>query len=251
MIDRHFIEDNALAVGRPFGRACKRTSGRDAAQVLAIGLDDIDTGGLHMLPAFGMSFEFGVTVGRECDPLAVGRPTGMEVTARAKDRGAGGPGVGEISKLFGFEIEQPNVGGTGASRGDKRDVIAVGREGRLIVIRGIVGETLETGAVGVRAINVGRSRALGGEDDPLSIRGERGIVVKARIGEQLALTGAVRVGDKQLGGGGTNAIQINPVGGGQGQQSRERQANELFHKELLATAPYKASDSNRWRRLAF
>jgi hypothetical protein len=67
----------------------------------------------------------------------------------------------------------------------------------LIVVRGIVGQTFERGAVGLHPEQIRGSPALGREDERLSVGCKRGIVVDVGRGQQRALVAAVSRRDEQ------------------------------------------------------
>jgi len=64
-------------------------------------MNQIDAGGLHVLPLSGEPSRIGVTIRAEGDPAAVRRPTRPEVSRAA---------VGEVLVFAAGEIEQPEIG---------------------------------------------------------------------------------------------------------------------------------------------
>src|SRR5688572_19679355 len=129
---------------------------RDAAEAFAIGADHIDAELLCMLPtvAAAMAAPIGVAIGREREPLAVGRPRRPEEAV-----GPGGIalhlfGAGQVAHLAALEIEYPDVGAIAVARRNKSETRAVRREhGRILDCRA-GNERLDTSAVEARAEHV-------------------------------------------------------------------------------------------------
>ena len=83
------------------------------------------------------------------------------------------------------------------ARADEDKLPAIRGEGGLIVVRGIVGQTFERGAVGLHPKQICGSRALGREDERLSVGGKRRIVIDVGRAQQRALVAAVSRRDEQ------------------------------------------------------
>src|ERR1700674_6068694 len=83
--------------------------------------------------------------------------------------------------------------------GDKGDLIAVWREGGLIVEGWVVGQTLETRAIHMHSIEIGFAGpiAFRCKYDPLSIHRKRRIVVESGNRKQRSLSRAIGVGNIQ------------------------------------------------------
>jgi hypothetical protein len=81
----------------------------------------------------------------------------------------------------------------------------------LIVVRGAVGDLLEPGAVGMDAVDVGRAAALGGEDDPLAVGGEGGVVIETVGGKERALVAAIGVRQEEAGADRSEAAEDDSV----------------------------------------
>ncbi len=116
--------------------------------------------------------EIKVPVGGKRDPLAVGRPGWSEVTVHLPRSRLQRRRTGQIARLTGREVQNPDAGVVGPARGDKGDLIAVRREGRLVVERWIVRQTLEARAIHMHAIEIGFAGtvAFRCKCDPLPIR---------------------------------------------------------------------------------
>ena len=181
------VEQHAPAVGRPRRAPRHPARPRQAAQPGAVGPDEIDAGGLQVLPHAGLVPGLGVPVRGEGDPRPVGRPAGPEVARRM---------VGEIRGGPRREVQQPDVRGAPRARGDEGQGPTVRRQGPLVVERRVIGKLLDPGAVGADAIDVRLPVRLGGEDDPLSVGGEGRGVLEPPIRDQGPRIRAVRVGDE-------------------------------------------------------
>jgi hypothetical protein len=92
-------------------------------------------------------------------------------------------------------------------------MLAVRGEGGLVVECGVVGESLERGAVGVNTVYVGGAGTLRSERDPITLARPRRIVVKRPALGQGVLAGAVSIGDVQGGFGGAKVIDEDTVCG--------------------------------------
>ena len=165
-----------------FGTARAHAGLREATESAAVRTNDVDAELLHVLPtgAVAVAEPLGVPVGGEGDPLSIGRPGGTEERVRLGES----PwiaGARQVAELPGREIEDPHVRPVRVARGDERESLSIGREHALIVERGAVRQPLQSGAVGMHAIDVRLSEAvaLGGEDDPLAVRRVGRVVVEA------------------------------------------------------------------------
>ena len=181
------VEQQAPAVGRPRRTPRHPARTRQAAQPGTVRPDEIDAGGLQMLPLAGLVPGLGVPIRGEGDPRPVGRPAGPEVARRV---------VGEIRGGLRRQIQQPDVRGATRARGDEGQGPPVRRQGPLVVERGVVGELLDSGAVRVDPIDVRLPVRLGGEDDPLPVGGEGRGVLETPRRDQRPRVGAVGVGDE-------------------------------------------------------
>ena len=175
----------------------------DAAEALAIGADHIDAELLRVLPAVAaaVAAPVGVAVGREGEPLAVGRPCRPEEAV-----GAGGIalhlfGASQVAHLAALEIEHPDVGAIAVAGRDESETRAVGREhGR--ILDGRAGDhRLDAGAVEARAehIRLPGAVALRRKHHALAVGRERRVVFEHRVLQELALTGPVGIGDVEIG----------------------------------------------------
>src|ERR1019366_9458296 len=159
LLSRHAVRDNALAVGCPLGADAESAMLGDTLEAAAVGVDQIHVNHVQALPAALGGAKVAVAVGREANPFSIRRPGGAEVAAVSG---------GERGGLAAGDVEEPDVGFAGGACGYEDELLAVWREGGLIVVGGVVGEAIEAGAVGMDAVEIGRASALGGEDDPIS-----------------------------------------------------------------------------------
>ena len=80
---------------------------------------------------------------------------------------------------------------------DEHELPAVGREGRLIVVRGTVGEALEPRAIRLDAKEIRRAFAVGREHDRLAVWRPHRVVVHVARGEERTLAAAVACRDEE------------------------------------------------------
>ncbi len=129
----------------------------DSLQAGAVGMNDINVDHLEVFPtAFGHG-QIAAAVGGESDPFSVRRPGRAEVAAGAR---------GERAGFAGSYIQNPEIGGAAGARGYEDDLLAVGREGGLIVEGWVIGQALQAAAVGMNSKKIRGTGALGGEDNP-------------------------------------------------------------------------------------
>src|SRR5713226_710919 len=105
-------------------------------------MNHIDAQLLRMFPSplgIGVRLKIKIPVGGKRNPLAVGRPGRSEEAVHLPRSGLQGGRTGQIAHLTGLEVQNPDAGVMSPTRGDKGDLIAVWREGRLVVEGWIVG----------------------------------------------------------------------------------------------------------------
>ena len=208
------VEDDALAVRRPFGRAeAIARLGRDLAQAGAVRLDDVDAEFLGMLPAVAvvMPAPFGVAIAGEGDPLAVGRPGWPEIAIGLAVRALDGADAGQLAGAARGDIERPDVGAIAVARRDEGERAAIGGQDTGIVHRRAGDERGDTAAVGLGAKHVGLAVAvaLRGEHHPVALGGEGRVIFISGIAEELALVRPVDVGDVEFGHRGRDPVHIH------------------------------------------
>jgi hypothetical protein len=106
--------------------------------------------------------------------------------------------VGQVPNTVARKIHQPDVGSAALARRYECQGLAVRRERTLIVVRGIVGQSFDTGPVWMRTIDLRLTRALGREYDPLTVRRERGVVVRTGTREEWMPIAAISICDIEL-----------------------------------------------------
>src|SRR5688572_18744441 len=129
-----------------------------------------------------------VPVGRERDPLTVRRPRRAKVAGRV---------LGQVSRLPSGHIHDPDVGLSAATR-DEGERLAVRRKRGLIVEGWIADKPLEHRAVHARAPDVPGPRAIGGEDHPSVVGGERRVGLEARCRYERACVAAVCIRNEDV-----------------------------------------------------
>src|SRR5439155_5077284 len=115
-------------------------------------------------------------------PLPVGRPRRTEVAAGPRRQRPGPPRL---------EIENPDISGAAGTGGHKCELLAVGGERRLIVVPGVVGQTLEPSPIGLDAKQIGRPLAAGREHNGGAIGPPDRVVVRVGVGEERMFTATV------------------------------------------------------------
>src|ERR1017187_3894886 len=154
-LGRHAIGDDTAAVAGPFWAATEISPRCELPQPGAVGTHDIDIRQLQPLPSSVSEWHRIVAAGGEGNPLPVRRPRRTKVAAPPR------------CELFGAqrgEIHRPKVRRP-PSRADEHELLTVGRECRLIVVSGILGELCETGAIRFYAIKLRRAVPFRSEDD--------------------------------------------------------------------------------------
>src|SRR5665213_745727 len=138
LLSRHAVRDNALAVRRPLRAAAESAMLGDTLEAAAVGVDQIHVNHVEALPTALGGAKVAVAVGGEGDTFSVGRPGGAEVAAVSG---------GERGGLAAGDVEEPDVGFAGGARGYEDDLLAVWREGGLVVVCRVLGEAIEAGAI--------------------------------------------------------------------------------------------------------
>ena len=191
--DRHAVGEQARAVGREL-RAAAEVAGRvDALQAGAVGPDDIDVGGLQRFPSAARHLHRRAAIRREGDPSSIRRPRRAEVAAHSGRGRRGRHGLRPPRP----QVHRPDARVAAVARADERQLRAVRRERRLIVVCGIVRQPLAAGAIRLDAKQIRRSFAIGRVDDRGAIGRPRRVVVEARRVEQLPFAAAVGGRDEQ------------------------------------------------------
>ena len=155
-----FVIEDPLAVGRPRGATRDAAHAREAAQAGSVGMNDVDAGGLHVLPMQRDRAGIVIAIRGEGDPPAVRGPGRAEIAAVV---------AGQVLVFFRGDVEQPDVRVPVAARGHEGERVAVRRERGLVVARRVVGELLEARAVGMHAVDVGLAHFLRRERHPLAV----------------------------------------------------------------------------------
>ncbi len=148
----------------------------------------------------------------------------------------------KISRLSGFDIQDPDVARSADARRDECQLIVVRRKRRLIIKSIVVRQPLESGTVRVDSVNICRAVALGRKYDPFAIGGKHRVVVHVATGVEPVLPASVPVGNEQFSAGRSEAARQNRVLGGrwlrrgkcQGpkqQKKRSDRYSELRHGE--------------------
>src|SRR5437762_14139409 len=114
-------------------------------------MDDVDVGELQTLPAAVRERQRPAAARRKRDPPAIRRPRWAEISALAGR---------QRLRMPACDIERPQIGSTTGASGDECELLAVGRKRRLIVVRGTVGQSFETGAVRLYAKEIRRALSV-------------------------------------------------------------------------------------------
>ncbi len=170
-----------------------------------------------------MSFEVRSLVGGKSDPFAVRRPGGPEKAVHFTRRRLQSRHTSKIARLSAFDIQDPDVVGSAAARGDECQLTIVRRKRRLVIKSVVVGQPLDSGAVRVDSVNIRSAIALRGECDPFAIGGKHRVVVHVAAGVELALPASVPVGNEQFSAGRSNAVCQKGVFGERSLRRGERQ----------------------------
>src|SRR6478735_8877238 len=112
-------------------------------------MNDVDIRELQVYPPLPVAIplDLRAAVRGKRDPLAVGRPGGPEVAAAPRR---------ERCLPIGAQIANPQIRGAVGTGAYKSQLLSIRREIRLVIIRRVVGEPLESGSVRLDAIEVGR-----------------------------------------------------------------------------------------------
>src|SRR5262245_15694266 len=118
----------------------------------------------------------------EGDPFPVRRPRRAKIAVPSRCESFGAQ-RGEIHRP---KVRRPTLPGA-----DEHELLTVGRECRLIVVSGIVGQLCQSGAIWFYAIKLRRAVPLGSEDDGLVVGRPNRVVVRVLSVEQGMLISAV------------------------------------------------------------